>query len=213
MLNSFKNVLVLAAHTDDGEIGAGGLICKLVENSANVHYAAFSICEESVPKEFPNDILATEVMHATAKLGIPQNNVHVSRLKVREFSYHRQALLDRMITLRKLINPDLVIMPSKFDFHQDHEVIYNEGIRAFRYSTMIGYEMPWNNISFKANLIVELEKKHVEKKISAFEQYKSQSFRPYGREEIEMLAISRGWQIQKRYAEAFNIVRWLCLSK
>jgi hypothetical protein len=31
MLSKFKNVYVLAPHTDDGELGAGGTIAKLIE--------------------------------------------------------------------------------------------------------------------------------------------------------------------------------------
>jgi LmbE family N-acetylglucosaminyl deacetylase len=57
MLKNFKNVLVLAPHTDDGELGAGGTIAKLIENGANVYYAAFSTAEASVPDGMPKDIL------------------------------------------------------------------------------------------------------------------------------------------------------------
>ena len=42
MMTNFKNVLVLAPHTDDGELGAGGFISKLVEQGAEVTYVAFS---------------------------------------------------------------------------------------------------------------------------------------------------------------------------
>ena len=38
----FDNVLVLAPHTDDGELGAGGFIAKLIEKGAKVTYVAFS---------------------------------------------------------------------------------------------------------------------------------------------------------------------------
>ena len=31
MLSKYKNVYVLSPHTDDGELGAGGTIAKLVE--------------------------------------------------------------------------------------------------------------------------------------------------------------------------------------
>ena len=41
MLSKYKNVYVLAPHTDDGELGAGGFISKLIEEGANVYYFAF----------------------------------------------------------------------------------------------------------------------------------------------------------------------------
>jgi LmbE family N-acetylglucosaminyl deacetylase len=55
----------LAPHTDDGELGAGGFISKLVDEGAEVFYMAFSTAEESVPEGFPKDILKTEVKAAT----------------------------------------------------------------------------------------------------------------------------------------------------
>ena len=41
-LEVFNRVLVLAPHTDDGELGAGATIAKLIEHGADVRYVAFS---------------------------------------------------------------------------------------------------------------------------------------------------------------------------
>lgn len=57
MTVNFNNVLVLAPHTDDGELGLGGTISYLIESGSNVTYAAFSTAEESVPPGFPKDVL------------------------------------------------------------------------------------------------------------------------------------------------------------
>ena len=75
MIANFKNVLVLAPHTDDGELGAGGTIAKLIEGGSNVTYAAFSTAAESVPDGFPKNILKTEVMETTKSIGIDQKNL------------------------------------------------------------------------------------------------------------------------------------------
>ena len=40
-VSKYKNVYVLAPHTDDGKLGAGGTIAKLVELGANIYYFAF----------------------------------------------------------------------------------------------------------------------------------------------------------------------------
>ncbi|MGL4335869.1 MAG: PIG-L deacetylase family protein, partial [Turicibacter sp.] len=48
-MNFFRKVLVLAPHTDDGELGAGGFIAKLIDAGSEVTYVAFSIAEDSVP--------------------------------------------------------------------------------------------------------------------------------------------------------------------
>jgi N-acetylglucosamine malate deacetylase 1 len=208
-MKQFKRALVLAPHTDDGEFGAGGLISKLVEDGTKVYYVAFSICEESVPDGYHAEVLSDEVMLATAELGISSENVFIHRFKVRLFTDSRQAILETMIDIKKRINPDLVIMPSKFDCHQDHQVIHNEGIRAFKDSTMLGYEILWNNISFEANLVVKLDEGHINAKVRAISKYKSQSFRTFSPDMIKKLSQVRGLQIKSEFAEAYNIIRWV----
>ncbi|MER3409204.1 MAG: hypothetical protein C4306_03670, partial [Thermoleophilia bacterium] len=66
----WKRVLVLAPHTDDGELGCGGTMARLVEEGAEVRYVAFSIAVKSLPPGFPPDTLAREVREATRELGI-----------------------------------------------------------------------------------------------------------------------------------------------
>lgn len=210
-MHSFKKALILVPHTDDGEIGAGGLINKLIEEGTQVYYVAFSICEDSIPEGLPKNILADEVMLATAELGIPAENVLIYNFQVRVFPTYRQSILDCMITLQRDIAPDLVIMPAKFDCHQDHITIYQEGLRAFKSSTMLGYEIPWNNIQFEANLLVQLQERHIDAKVKAFSMYKSQGFRSYEPKELKILSEARGLQIKEKYAEAYNIIR--CLWK
>jgi LmbE family N-acetylglucosaminyl deacetylase len=115
-----------------------------------------------------------------------------------------------MIDIRGKIKPDLVFMPAPNDIHQDHHTIYQEGLRAFKFSTIFCYEMPWNNLSFNTTAFVELEDRHVEKKLSALKAYKSQEHRPYSSEEfIRGFAKTRGVQINKSYAEAFEALRVL----
>ena len=53
ILNSYNNILVLAPHTDDGELGLGGTISKLIELGKKVTYVAFSTAQQSVPEGFP----------------------------------------------------------------------------------------------------------------------------------------------------------------
>ncbi|MGE5650322.1 MAG: PIG-L deacetylase family protein [Bacillota bacterium] len=206
---SFKNVLVLAPHTDDGELGAGATIALLIERGANVSYAAFSTAEDSLDPEFPPGTLEQEVKMATSRLNIKPENLHIYRNKVRELEYKRQEILDEMIRLRKN-NYDLVLMPSVHDIHQDHEVIAREGLRAFKQTTILGYELIWNNLSFNTSCFVRLGKQHVEMKCEALTAYRSQAGRPYmTRDFIMSLAKARGVQIGAEYAESFEVVRWV----
>jgi hypothetical protein len=101
-------------------------------------------------------------------------------------------------------------MPSLDDIHQDHYTIAQEGLRAFKFCTILAYEMPWNNLTFETSSFVLLEERHLQCKINALKEYVSQSHRPYSNEEfIRALARTRGVQINATYAETFNVIRWI----
>ena len=210
MISNFKNVFVLAPHTDDGELGAGGTIAKLIEACASVFYLAFSTAEASVPDGFAKDILKTEVIDATTILGIPKANVRIFNYEVRKLNYARQEILEDLISMRKEIMPDLVLIPSLHDIHQDHSTVAQEGLRAFKNTTILGYELLWNNLTFDTTSFVALEKRHVDLKVRALAAYRSQFGRNYMSEDfILSLAKIRGVQSSLSYAESFEVVRWM----
>jgi LmbE family N-acetylglucosaminyl deacetylase len=212
LLSAFKTVFILAPHTDDGELGAGGTIAKLIELGADVHYFAFSSAQESVKNGFDPNILREEVKNATRLLGIPEENVYIYDYKVRKLNYSRQEILEDLIALKNRFNPDLILMPSLNDIHQDHETIAREGLRAFKYSTILGYELIWNNLTFNSSAFVELNEGHLSAKIKALKEYKSQASRDYmSAEFISSLAMIRGVQIGVKLAESFEVVRWRLL--
>jgi len=212
VINSFNNVLILAPHTDDGELGLGGTISRLVEQGCTVHYVAFSTAQESVPAGFPKDALKYEVKNATKKLGIAEENLTILDYPVRKFSYHRQEILEDLIKIRKEVLPDAIFIPSTDDVHQDHEVISNEGVRAFKGYNLFGYELIWNNFRFKSTCFIELQEKHIEKKIESLSCYKTQQNRDYISEDyLRSHARTRGVQIGVKYAECFEVIR--CIIK
>jgi N-acetylglucosamine malate deacetylase 1 len=202
--------LLLAPHTDDGEFGCGGTVARLLEAEAEVFYVAFSTCEESVPPGFRKDALAEEVRAATGVLGIPPQNLMVRSYPVRRFPEHRQEILEDLVRLRAQIRPDLVFLPSSQDIHQDHQVIAAEGVRAFKAATLLGYDIPWNNLAMSYATLVVLEERHLQKKLAALACYKTQAHRAYATEEaIRSLARSRGLLVAQKYAEAFEAVRFV----
>ena len=207
----FEKILILSPHTDDGEIGAGGTIARFLEEGKEIHYVAFSSCEASVPKGFTEDILKKECKKATEILGIKSENVILMDYEVRTFPLHRQEVLNEMIALNRQIKPDLVLVPSSNDIHQDHQTVYKEALRAFKKTSSVwGYEHPWNNLTFTNDIFVRLEEKHIEKKIEAMKQYNSQDFRAYFDEKyIRALGYTRGTQVDYPVAETFELLRLL----
>jgi len=174
----FKKVLVLSPHTDDGELGAGGTIARLVENGSKITHFAFSA---------PRDILKKECKRCLEVLGI--KDYEIFDFNVRHFPELRQEILEILFEYNKKAKPDLVLTPSTNDLHQDHQTVTSEALRAFKSSTIFGYD--------------------VQKKIEALWNYETQiSERHYfDKEYLRGLTRSRGAQIGVKYAEAFEAIK------
>jgi len=208
---TFSKILALSPHPDDAELGAGGTIAKFTEEGKKVYYVTFSCCEKSMPQGLPGNLLRIECQNSTKLLGISPDNLILLDYEVRTFPAYRQQILENLIEFNEKIKPDLVLVPSSSDTHQDHQTIYNEALRAFKKTSSIwGYEHPWNNLTFTTDIFVKLEERHIAKKIEALSQYKSQDFRAYFEEKyIRALAYTRGTQVDFSFAETFELVRLL----
>ncbi len=206
----YRTVLVLAPHTDDAELGCGGLMARMIEEGAEVYVAAFSTAEESLPEGVPNDSLKNEFYRAMSIIDVPQKHLFVYNYPVRRFSYYRQEVLEDLVKLRQRIRPDLILLPSSYDIHQDHKVIHQEGLRAFKDYSVLGYELPWNNVAFSTQAFFDLQDRHMQRKWDALQAYRSQIElqRPYFTQGfINGLAKLRGTQIKAEWAEAFEVLR------
>ena len=102
----------------------------MIENGVEVFVATFSACEKSVPRKYPRDVLINEFKDASKLLGLNNDHTFLYEYEVRVFSENRQSILQDLIQLRKKISPDLVLIPSLSDIHQDHQTISYEGVRA-----------------------------------------------------------------------------------
>lgn len=203
-------ILVLAPHTDDGEFGVGASIARWVAEGHEVHYVAFSGCAASVPPGWPADVLLTEVREATAVLGLSSSQVRVLDFEVRRFARDRQEILQAMVSLADELHPAMVLLPHTEDLHQDHHVVAVEGLRAFKRVTVLAYEIPWNNIAFRAVSFTALHAEHVETKVRAVKCYVSQRHRAYADPGFLRAQLRyRGTQIGIEYAECFEVYRWI----
>jgi N-acetylglucosamine malate deacetylase 1 len=208
VIERWERVLVLAPHTDDGEFGCGGTMARLVDAGVEVRYVAFSIATKSLPDGFAPDTLAREVREATAELGIPPERLTVHDFDVRTFPERRQDILELLIELWEGWRPDAVFQPSLHDIHQDHQVVAAEGLRAFKRTTILGYEIPWNNYDFSYGMYVSLERSHLERKTAALARYASQQHRRYADPEyIWNLAMLHGANVNREFAEVFQVYR------
>ena len=209
-----KKILILSTHIDDAEWGCGGFMSRMAK-VAQVRQLVFSSAEQSTV-EAGHTVAQLQEEHKAAlnELG---GKIVVAKCKtdyiVRHFTTHRQNILEDMVACRKEYEPDIVLLPGTGDCHQDHQVVHNEGIRAFRGSSILGYEIAHNyvNTTFQANMYIQVTDEEIEMKICALECFKTQAHRSAHTSpaSIKALAMLRGSQIGVKYAEAYEVIRWI----
>ncbi|HWR50339.1 MAG TPA: hypothetical protein VN428_04490, partial [Bryobacteraceae bacterium] len=130
--------------------------------------------------------------------------------EVRQFPRDRQRILELFVKLRASVRPNLVLVPASTDIHQDHHTVYEEAFRAFKHSSILGYELAQNTPNFHSTAFVQLSENHIERKLHALTAYESQSFRNYSSAEyVRSLARVRGMQCNTDFAEAFEVIRFI----
>jgi N-acetylglucosamine malate deacetylase 1 len=204
---TLNKVLFLSAHPDD-EYSCSGTLSRFIEEKREIFYAVFAFCKGPFPKGYSINYDKKEVKNSLRILGIKDINSFLFNFQERHLSKHRQEVLDELIILKNKINPDLVLLPALSDIHQDHRTLAEEGLRAFKYSSIFGYESIMNMIASRYLCYVKIGEKHLDTKIKVLECYKSQFSRPYWNSTyIKSLAEIRGTQIGEKYAEAFEVLR------
>jgi LmbE family N-acetylglucosaminyl deacetylase len=208
MFEKVDKVLLLAPHPDDIEFGMGGTLALLKSLNKEIHVVVFSNCEKSTPQNFHKGVIMEEFHESMKFYNIDKEHIHVYDFAVREFPNFRQNILEILVELRNSIKPDMVFTPSSSDIHQDHATIYQESLRCFKFTNLLGYEMPWNNIEYKSFFYVRLNQEQLDIKTKELSIYKSQQKRSYSDHEfVESLARIRGIQVNTKYAEAFEVSR------
>jgi LmbE family N-acetylglucosaminyl deacetylase len=203
-----QRVLALAPHPDDIELGMGGTIAMLIERGCDVHIEVFSLAEASLPLGYSKCDIQNECVCSLVSLGVSEQNIQFHDFPVRRFDENRQDILEGLIRSGQNLNPDIIFCPSLSDTHQDHSVVANESVRAFRKKTVLGYELPWNTKNFDSSLTVSLTEQHIDAKESALTKYKSQLGRPY----FEPGLLKNHSRIRAtvaglEYAESFEMIR------
>lgn len=209
--NKISKILVISAHADDMELGCGATINKLIEEGKEVYNLVLSLRRKTVPPDFPKKELIRETIESSKAIGIKEDNNIIKEYEHRIFPRIRQEILDEIYHQAKAIEPDLVFTTSVDDTHQDHKVVAEETFRALKNTNIVSYGFFWNMIFHRINLYSVIEEKHLERKIKAVQCYRSQMkgrvyFNP---EYIRSLAITQGANIKVKYAESFEIIRWI----
>ena len=200
---SGKRICFIGAHPDDIELGCGGLIARIA-GKAEIRCITFSDNRKNPALQH----LIPEHYASMAVLGVPKENVVVKDFETRRFQEHRQEILEEMVALNREWDPDIVFVHTKSDVHQDHNVLTDEALRAFRGRTVLGFDVIRSSYGFFPSFLVEVSEEEVEKKVAALAEYKTYADKYYFAEDMTRCTLIRNGAIcERKYAEGFDILR------
>jgi len=207
-----KRILAISPHVDDVEFGCGGTLRKWASDGHEIFYVAMSDCRDTLIKtHYPENTLQLECQRALNILGVPKKHIFILAHTNKHYYREARAIFEDLEKLRDKLKPDLVLIPTIANTHQDHETVAKQATSVFRRSTsIVAYEQPWNTIDFTPNFFVSLTSKDVTGKLAALKQYKTQAYfrRSYLNPDAIMgWARMRGMHIDAQYAEAFRAVK------
>lgn len=200
-LTGVRQLVALAAHPDDLEIGAGGTLLALAAANPgmSVHYVLFTgePAREAEARDAAKAFLPGAVVDFTSH-GLPDGRLPAHWRQVKEAVEAAAAAPTP---------PDLVLAPATGDAHQDHRTVAELVTTAFRGPLVLRYEIPkWDGDLGRPNLYLPLDEPLARQKVELLDAcFPSQHSRAWWDEEVFLgLARLRGVECQARYAEAFH---------
>ena len=196
-------LLFVGAHPDDIEIGCGAFLAS-VSTAAEV--LCVTLSENQEKPQHKN--LVEEHYQSMSVLGVTAERTIVAGFETRNFPRDRQTILEYLYELNREHRPHIVFVHSRADIHQDHEVVTMEALRAFRGTTVLGFDVLRSSYGFFPNFLVEVSEEDVEKKFLALSKYVTYTDKYYfDREIVRATLIRHGALAERPFAEGFDILR------
>ena len=194
------DILVVSAHADDIEIGAGGTILRMLAEHPGSRITWVITTASS--------IRAAEARASAAAFSADAatHQVMVADLPDGRLPACLPQLKDLLEPL-KAHAPDLVIGPHTDDAHQDHRALAEVVWQTFRDHLVWEYEIPkYDGDLGRPNLLVAIDDVTMSRKIELLDAfYPSQHTRSWwGGETVRAIARLRGIEAATVFAEAFH---------
>ena len=221
-----KKILILSPHADDEILGCGGFISKYSKKNYDINVLILTNANKGAPEIYsPGDIDQIRKESKIANNFIGTKKLFFENLPALNLInypiYKISNIINKYI---KILNPEIILIPSANDIHDDHKIIFKAAKVSTRLNKksnlkkIMSYEVlsetEWNENekSFNPNYFVSLDKVDINKKVKAFLKYKSQVKKfphPRSKEAIINLSKVRGSQVFMKYAEAFKVEKIL----
>lgn len=198
-----KRILFVGAHPDDIELGCGAFLHHIIRDS---EVLCVTLSDNQKNPNLKN--IVEEHLASFAVLGVPEDRIIIEQFETRKFPDKRQEILEYLLKMRNDFKPDLVLVHTKSDIHQDHNVVTEEALRAYRGSTVLGFDVVRSSYGFFPHFLVEVTQTDVDAKIAALAEYKTYLDRYYFDPALLRATMVRHGALAERpYAEGFDILR------
>jgi LmbE family N-acetylglucosaminyl deacetylase len=195
------NVLCLGAHSDDIEIGCGGLLLTLARTRRlAVDWVVFSAPGARAGEARRGATLFLE--------GADRARVTTHRFRDGFFPYEGAAIKEAFERMKRSLAPDLVLTHYRDDRHQDHRVLSDLAWNTFRDHWILEYEVPkYDGDLGTPNCFVPLDEATSRRKVALIRKaFATQGDKHWFADETFLgLMRLRGMECRApdRYAEAF----------
>jgi len=199
-------ILIVCAHPDDAELGAGGMIAFY----SKLGYRVVVVFLTRGSKGGPARVRAMESVRACRLLGVRRADIHFGPFHDTRIpnDYRDIGYLEKFSNRLK---PVLVATHSEHDKHQDHVAVAQASLTAFRrVPRLLSFEAPSATAEFMPTCFVDITEE-TELKARALACHVSQIKKCMSLEYDAMthLAAFRGQQAGVLRAEAFEVHRFL----
>jgi LmbE family N-acetylglucosaminyl deacetylase len=198
-----QRVCFIGAHPDDIEIGSGALIAHI---AGQTEVLCITLSDNQKNPALKN--VVEELHRSMAILGVQEKNVIVGQFETRRFPHFRQEILEYLIEFNHEYQPEIVFTHTRADIHQDHATVTEEVLRAFRGTTVLGFDVLRSTYGFFPNFLVEVTEQDLNTKIRALAEYKTYTNKYYFDPAITRATVIRHGALAERpFAEGFDILR------
>lgn len=210
-------VLVISPHPDDETLGCGGTLLNHKKKKDKIYWSIITKISNLKKKKL-RDKEISKVSKKYNFQNMIQANYLTSELKKGDVSNLIKFFKKQIETIK----PNIIYLPFYGDIHSDHRIIFDSFMpfsKSFRFNFLkkiLCYEvLSETNFqvghlkSFRPNYFVNITP-YINEKIKIMQIYKSEVKKhpfPRSKDSIISLAKLRGTQINKKYAEAFEVIK------
>jgi LmbE family N-acetylglucosaminyl deacetylase len=165
-LNGVKRVLCLGAHSDDIEIGCGGTVLRLIEQSKKIEFYWLVLSAN------PQRAREAERSANAFLRGARRKTVVVKSFRDGFLPYIGAPVKEIFEETKKNFVPDVIFTHFRQDLHQDHRMACELTWNTFRNHFILEYEVPKYDADLRSpNFFVPLSDAQARKKVNGLMRY------------------------------------------